>query len=115
MLRLEHGRTRWLLTGDAEIAGEAELASRFPDLLEADVVKVGHHGSRTSSTPALVDAVGQPAFAVVSVAQRNRYGLPNDEPLGRWAATGARVVLTSEDGAVWLRSDGETVKRVEWR
>ena len=115
VLLLEHGRTRWLLTGDAETAGEAALVDAFRGRLRADVVKVGHHGSRTSSTPALVAAAGRPSFAVVSVAARNRYGLPDEEPLARWAATGARVLLTSREGAVWLQSDGKRVRRVDWR
>ena len=115
VLRIEHGQTRWLLTGDAETAGEGALVAQFGHDLGADVVKVGHHGSRTSSTPALVTAAGRPAFAVVSVAQRNRYGLPDEEPLARWAAAGARVLLTSREGAVWLRSDGRHVRRVGWR
>ena len=114
-LLLEHGRTRWLLTGDAEAGAEADLVAGYASALEADVVKVGHHGSRTSSTPAFVGAVGRPAFAVVSVARRNRYGLPDEGPLERWAGTGADVLLTSQEGAVWLRSDGETVARVAWR
>ncbi len=111
----EYGRTRWLLTGDAETAGEAALVSRYPDALGADVVKVGHHGSRTSSTAALVQAAGAPSFAVVSVARRNRYGLPNTEPLARWEQTGAQMLLTSAEGAIWLRSDGRIVSRVAWR
>ncbi len=115
VLRVEHGLTRWLLTGDAEAAGEAAVVGRFGDWLAADVVTVGHHGSRTSSSPAMVDAAGRPAFAVVSVARRNRYGLPDEEPLGRWLTTGAEVLQTANEGAVWLRSDGETVERVEWR
>ncbi len=115
VLRIDHGATRWLLTGDAETDGETRLVSRFGDQLAADVVKVGHHGSRTSSTPALVAAVGQPRIAVVSVARRNRYGLPDEEPLDRWVASGAEVVLTSVEGAVWLRSDGRRVERVRWR
>ena len=115
VVRIEHGQTRWLLTGDAEAAGEAALVARYPSSLRADVVKVGHHGSRTSSTPGLVAAAGHPGIAVVSVARKNRYGLPDEEPLARWAAAGAEVVRTSTEGAVWLRSDGETVRRVDWR
>jgi len=115
VVRIEHGATRWLLTGDAEVEGEADLVARFPDLLEVDVVKVGHHGSRTSSAGDLVLSAGDPDFAVVSVARRNRYGLPNEEPLARWSATGAAVLLTSHEGAVWLRSDGRSVRRVDWR
>ena len=115
VLLAEHGRTRWLLTGDAEAAGEADLVARYPGLLEADVVKVGHHGSETSSAAALVAAAGRPRFAVVSVARRNRYGLPDAAPLARWRQSGAEVLLTSAEGAVWLRSDGRTVRRVGWR
>ena len=114
-LRLEHGRTRWLLTGDAEGAGETALLARFDAALAADVVKVGHHGSRTSSTPRFVAATGRPQWAVVSVARRNRYGLPDEEPLARWVATGATVVQTKDEGAIWLRSDGEHVRRIDWR
>lgn len=115
VLLAEYGRTHWLLTGDAEGAGERAIVARYAPRLGADVVKVGHHGSRTSSTPGFVGATGRPTFAVVSVARRNRYGLPDEEPLGRWVATGAQTLLTSVEGAVWLRSDGETVERVGWR
>jgi competence protein ComEC len=132
VVMLEYGRTRALLTGDAEHAGEAELVARYGPLLRADVVKVGHHGSRTSSTAPLVAAVASgpatqarrtstgehasgPAYAVVSVALRNRYGLPNDEPLERWARTGAEVLQTAHEGAVWLRSDGRAYTRFDWR
>ena len=115
VLRIEHGRTRWLLSGDAERGGEADVVARYGRLLGSDVVKVGHHGSRTSSIPEFVEATGAPAFAVVSVARRNRYGLPDEEPLARWTQTGAQTLLTSAEGAVWLRSDGERVWRVDWR
>jgi competence protein ComEC len=115
VLHVRYGATRWLLTGDAEHGGEADLVARYGSLLDADVVKVGHHGSRTSSTPGLVAAAGRPQWAVVSVAARNRYGLPDAEPLMRWHASGAAVVQTADAGAVWLRSDGATITRVDWR
>ncbi|MDX1420875.1 MAG: DNA internalization-related competence protein ComEC/Rec2 [Rubricoccaceae bacterium] len=117
VLRAEYGRTSFLLTGDAEAGAEAALVARYGDALASTAVKVGHHGSRTSSTARFVAAASDSAtaFAVVSVAKRNRYGLPDEEPLARWAAAGAAVHLTSEEGAVWLRSDGETVERVDWR
>lgn len=116
VLRVEFGQTSFLLTGDAEAGAEAALVARYGRALAADVVKVPHHGSRTSSTPALVAAAGVLAdFAVVPVAERNRYGLPDEEPLARWAATHAAVLETGREGAVWLRSDGERVARVDWR
>lgn len=117
-LLVQYGETEWLLTGDAEVASEAEMAARYGPLLRADVVKVGHHGSRTSSTAPFVQAAsaeGETEWAVVSVARRNRYGLPNEEPLARWQRAGAAVLSTAESGAVWLRSDGREVWPVRWR
>src|SRR5690606_41646610 len=117
VLRAEFGGTSFLLTGDAEAGAEAALVARYGDALASTVVKVGHHGSRTSSTAPFVAAASDSttAFAVVSVAARNRYGLPDEEPLARWAAAGAAVHLTAEEGAVWPRSDGVRVERVDWR
>lgn len=115
---VQYGKTAFLLTGDAEVTSEAEMVSRYGDLLMADVAKVGHHGSRTSSTPAFVEAASRDSatqWAVVSVAQRNRYGLPNDEPLLRWHTSGATLVSTSRSGAIWLRSDGHVVRRIDWQ
>ena len=117
-LLVQFGETEFLLTGDAEAVSEAEMVARYGPLLRADVAKVGHHGSRTSSTPAFVQATsrdGETQWAVVSVARRNRYGLPNEEPLQRWREAGATVASTAEGGAVWLRSDGREVRRVDWR
>ena len=131
VLLVEYGTTRWLLTGDAESQAEADLVARYGALLRADVVKVGHHGSRTSSSPELVRAVSGhastrtrfasdvaasgPRYAVVSVAERNRYGLPDAEPLMRWQRAGADVLQTTDEGAVWIRSDGASIERVDWR
>jgi competence protein ComEC len=102
--------------GDAETAGEADLVHRYGRALRSVVVKVGHHGSRTSSTPALVGASAVPnGWAIVQVARLNRYGLPDEEPLQRWASAGLHVVSTSSEGAVWLHSDGRRFRRVAWR
>ncbi|MEL6614110.1 MAG: DNA internalization-related competence protein ComEC/Rec2 [Bacteroidota bacterium] len=117
-LLVQFGETEVLLTGDAEAASEAEMVARYGPLLNADIATVGHHGSRTSSTAAFVRAArgrSEATWAVVSVAKRNRYGLPDEEPLARWAASGASVVSTAEDGAVWFRTDGRQVQRVTWR
>lgn len=121
VLRAQFGETAVLLLGDAEAESEAGLVAAYGAALGADVVKVGHHGSRTSSTPPFVEAVtadssrADAAWAVVSVAQRNRYGLPDADALVRWHERGAQVVTTAERGAVWLRSDGARVEWVAWR
>ncbi len=108
VLMVQHGRLRFLLTGDAEAAEEAWLVERWGDGLAATVLKVGHHGSRTSSTSALLDAV-QPQVALVSVGADNRYGHPAPEVLDAFAARGVEVLRTDRDGHIVLRSDGRSL------
>ena len=117
VMRVVYGETAFLFTGDAEKEAEADLSTRYGPLLESTVIKVGHHGSSTSSTPAFVSHAvpDSGAIAVVSVARRNKYGLPDEEVLTQWHAHGADVRLTAEQGAVWLRSDGKRVSEVDWR
>jgi competence protein ComEC len=108
VLRLRFGRRTLLLTGDAEGAAEASLVSAGDDLA-CDVLKVGHHGSRTSSIQAFVNATS-PALAVVSVGQDSPYGHPHAEVLARWRDAGALVVTTGERGTVTVTTDGEDLK-----
>ncbi len=119
VLRLAYGETVFLFTGDAEAEAERHLTGRYGALLRSDVVKVGHHGSRTSSTEAFVALVlpdaTQAGTAVVSVGTRARFDLPDEEVLARWHARGADVWSTAAQGALWLRSDGRRVVRVAWR
>ena len=135
-----YGEVSFLFTGDAPLEAELRMAQQYRELLQSDVLKVGHHGSRTSSTPAFLNSALGPRdrdagagiaatdipsdesqqglrrpYAVVSVAERNRYGLPNQEILARLAAAGFDVALTSKAGGVWFRTDGKTLRRVKWR
>ena len=90
-----------LFAGDLEADGEGELVGRrdVGQVVAADVLKVPHHGSRTSSSPELVDAVA-PALAVISLGWRNQFHFPAPEVVGRYAARGARVLRTDRDGAI---------------
>ena len=90
-----------LFAGDLEADGEGELAGRrdVGQIVAADVLKVPHHGSRTSSSPELVDAVA-PALAVISLGWRNQFRFPAPEVVARYAARGARVLRTDRDGAI---------------
>lgn len=119
VLRLAYGRTSFLFAGDAEGMVEQALVERYEPLLSSDVVKVGHHGSSTSSTQEFVDAVvpdsSRSVEAVVSVGAWNMFGLPSEEVLGHWRERGARIRVTGREGALWLRSDGESVQQVAWR
>ena len=119
VLRLVYDQTTFLFTGDVEAEAEQRLVARYGAILQSDVVKVAHHGSRTSSTPALVEHAtpdtAQATMAVVSVGSSARFDLPDEEVLWRWQARGATVWTTVRQGAIWLRSDGQSVHRVEWR
>lgn len=104
VLRLGLGRHHVLLVGDAEAPAEERLLHRR-ELVEADVLKVGHHGSRTSSTDPFLAAV-RPRWAVVSSGLRNRFGHPHETTLGRLATAGAQVLRTDQVGAVTVSTDG---------
>jgi competence protein ComEC len=108
VLRVRHGDTAFLFPGDVEEAGERAAIERGG--LAADVVKIPHHGSRTSSSAAFVAAT-HARFAVAGVAAANRYGFPHAEAVARWRAAGAEVLRTDE-GAVRFLSDGRAVHRV---
>lgn len=104
ILRIVYGSRAFLLTGDVEREGENELVTGGGNLL-ADVIKVPHHGSRTSSTQEFVDSVGA-RYAVISVGRHSRFGHPHREVVDRWRATGATVITTGERGMVSVSTDG---------
>lgn len=97
VLRLDHGGRRVLLMGDAEREEERTL-SRIPDL-GADLLKVGHHGSRTSTSPALLAKV-RPALATISSGVRNRFGHPHPLTLETLRAAGIFAVRTDRVGSI---------------
>ncbi len=111
VLRITYGARSILMVGDAQREEEDALlaavsaAGGDPAGLRADVLKVGHHGSATSSSPAFLAAVA-PQEAVVSVGRRNRFGHPHPRTLSALAAAGARVWRTDQDGAVTVTIDG---------
>jgi len=105
VMKLVYGKTSALLEGDAEKRSEQEIAEEEP---EADLLKVAHHGSATSTTPLLLERV-HPRFAVISVGARNTYGHPRGEVLTRLGDAGVMTYRTDLDGAVTFYLDGKTV------
>ena len=99
------GQVRILLVGDAEQPEEDWLVARYGDSLRADVLKVGHHGSSTSSGGAFLDAV-QPRLALVSVGLGNSYGHPSADVMATLAARGAQVLRTDRLGTIVVSTDG---------
>ena len=114
VLRLRYGEHQFLFTGDIEQAAERELVRAAAGRLPATVLKVAHHGSRTSSAPEFLSAVG-PREAVVSVGARNPYRHPAPDVVARYDAAGIALLRTDQDGQVLYISDGETLVRLTAR
>lgn len=107
VLRLTYGEDSFLFTGDAEEASEEEMLSLdWP--LTATVLKCGHHGSETSTSPAFLDAVS-PQYAVISCGVDNDYGHPDAVTLEKLEAAGAEVFRTDRQGTILASTDGSGV------
>lgn len=113
VLRIVYGSRVFLLTGDIERTAETALLTNG-GTLAADVVKVSHHGSRTSSMQQFIDATGA-QFAVISVGRRSPFGHPHAEVVERWQATGAQVFTTGEKGMISISTDGKDLKKDKFR
>ena len=107
VLRIRYGQHAFLLSGDAERLIEQRILNEI-EVEPADILKVAHHGSRTSSTAEFLDAVN-PIFAVISVGEGNSYGLPNRDVLDRLAGRGTGILRTDLDGLVSIRTDGRRI------
>jgi len=107
VLRLTCGTVDILLTGDATADSEASMLAETGLLTDVEVLKVGHHGSNTSTSDAFLSAL-MPEDAVISVGAGNPYGHPHQETLDRLAMHGATVYRTDQDGTVTLTSDCNT-------
>ncbi len=107
ILKVTYGETSFLFTGDAEYDGEHAVLDSGADL-SATVLKVGHHGSDTSTCYPFLRAV-MPQYAVISVGAGNSYGHPNDDTLSKLRDAGAVVFRTDLQGDIFCTSDGKTV------
>ncbi|MFI5232872.1 MAG: DNA internalization-related competence protein ComEC/Rec2 [Gemmatimonadales bacterium] len=106
---IQYGEIRVLLTGDAEAPEEAWLVAHARAELHADVLKVGHHGSSTSSRAEFLDAV-RPRVAMVSVGVGNSYGHPSPDVMRDLVARGATVLRTDQLGTIVVRTDGHAMR-----
>lgn len=107
-LLLTHGSNRILFTGDAEEEEEAEMTDSGL-LMDVDVYKAGHHGSRTSSSEELLEVIS-PEYAVISCGEGNSYGHPHAETMNAFRALGIQVFRTDEQGSIVLTSDGSEIR-----
>lgn len=105
--KLRFGNTSFIFTGDAEAISEMEMVKGGYDL-QSDVLKVGHHGSKTSTCQAFLDKVN-PKYAIISCGKDNKYKHPNKSTMDRLKAKNISVYRTDESGTIVATSDGEKV------
>lgn len=113
VLRVDFGKTAFLFTGDMELTAESDMVDYWQerekaDLLKADVLKVGHHGSDTSTGYRFLYEV-KPDYGVISVGTGNTYGHPHEVPLSRLNQSGAVLLRTDRLGTVVAHSDGAQI------
>jgi beta-lactamase superfamily II metal-dependent hydrolase len=105
VLKLTHGQVSFILTGDAEAEAEQLILNRGKSTLNSDILKVGHHGSRTSTSDAFLTAVS-PEIAVIMCGEGNSYGHPHRETLDKLTRTGVEIYRTDIAGDIVVTSDG---------
>lgn len=105
VIKIEYRNKSFLFMGDAEVLSEKEIT----DNVKSDVIKVGHHGSTTSSSSTFINKV-KPKFAIISVGKNNSYNHPHKEIINRYKELGAKVYRTDELGTIVLESDGTNIK-----
>lgn len=107
VLRLTFGSNKFIFTGDAQVSNEKDMINKGMDL-SADVLKLGHHGSRTSTSQQFLDKVN-PKYAVISCGIKNDYGHPHKEVMQRLQAKKIKVYRTDENGTIVCTSDGKNI------
>lgn len=113
VVRLTYKNNSFMFTGDAHVESEAEMLNTFPKSeLKCDVLKIGHHGSSTSSSQAFLYAV-DPKIVLMSLGKDNDYGHPHKETMEKLNAMNVELLRTDELGTVILVSDGTTVSRLK--
>lgn len=114
ILKIVYGNCTFLFTGDAELEAEEYLRLKYGGFLKADVLKVGHHGSLSSSSPEFLNEV-DPNIGIISAGIMNKFNHPAKEVIERLENRKMRIYRTDKEGAVILTSDGNSISKIDWR
>ncbi len=114
IIKIVYGKTSFLFVGDAEIEAEEYLVERYADFLDSDVLKVGHHGSKSSSSDEFLDLVN-PQIGIISAGVMNKFKHPSEKVVSKLVDRNIDIRRTDYEGAIILVSDGESIKNIDWR
>jgi len=106
--KLEYGESSFLFTGDSPIRSENIMLNLNKEILDVDVFKAGHHGSRTSTSLTFAETVS-PEYAIISAGLDNTYGHPHQEVLNILSRVGTKILNTAESGTIKFETDGKTL------
>ncbi|RJP67243.1 MAG: DNA internalization-related competence protein ComEC/Rec2 [Ignavibacteriales bacterium] len=114
VMKLVYGNTSFLFTGDAGIKREKLLMEDYPNFIHSNVLKLAHHGSKTSSSEKFIKAVN-PDYAIISAGQNNKFNHPSPIILERLNSASIKQLRTDISGFILMQSDGNSIKILEWR
>ena len=113
IFKLVYGQTSFLFTGDVERRIEKIYANKYKYFLDSDILKVGHHGSKTSSSEVFLEYV-TPEMSLISAGFKNKFGHPSNEIIERLENVGSTIYRSDLNKAILLRSDGQEIKLISW-
>jgi competence protein ComEC len=114
IMKLVYGDVSFLFTGDIEYMAEEYYAQKYEDFLDVDVLKVAHHGSKTSSITKFLKFV-TPDISLISAGIKNKFKHPSEEIIERLGNYGSEIYRTDELGALLFHSDGNQINKIDWR
>ncbi|MCL5031284.1 MAG: DNA internalization-related competence protein ComEC/Rec2 [Bacteroidetes bacterium] len=114
LLKIVYGKNSLLFTGDLDKKVEMHYVESYKTLLNSDILKVSHHGSKTASSNEFISYV-KPKVSLISAGIQNKFGHPTSEVLERLKAIGSKIYRTDQSGGIMLRSNGENIFAVNWR
>ncbi len=112
--KIVYGKNSFLFTGDAELKREKLLVKEYNSFLESGLLKVSHHGSSSGTSAEFLNAV-KPHISLISAGIGNKYGHPSVKTLGRLREAKSEIYRTDKLGAVFLRSNGESINLINWK
>jgi competence protein ComEC len=114
IIKIVYGNSSIIFTGDVGKETERSYISVYKKFLDSDVLKVGHHGSESTTSVEFLKYVS-PNISLISAGINNSYGHPANNVLNRIEKTGSEILRTDKEGAVILQSDGFTFKKINWK